>query len=76
MQNERQGVVTQKEETERICEKQKSISLPQNTWEMWHAGYRQDVDLHSAARSALSAHGEKREKLVSFTSTKLSAYYF
>lgn len=70
MQNERQGVVTQKKETGRISEKQKSVPLPQTTGEKCRDGYRQDADMHSDATRALSVHGEKRSKSETFTSMK------
>lgn len=62
-ENERQGVVTQKEETGRISVKEKSIPLPQTDWEMWHAGYRQDPDIYSAVRIALFCSRSEEEKV-------------
>lgn len=63
MENGRQGVVTQKEETGRISVKQKSIPLPQTDWEMWHTGYRQDPDIYSAVRIAPFCSQREEEKV-------------
>lgn len=76
MENERQGVVTKKEEAGRISEKQKSIPLPQTDWEMRHTGYRQDLGNYSTQRIALFCSQREEEKLSVLHQYKINSSQF